>query len=412
MKKASIVSIGNELLNGQTIDTNCAYLSDKLLGIGVPVESFYTVGDSVESIVRSLKLASEDADLILVTGGLGPTDDDVTRKGLAEFLGVELEFHNELLEKIKSYFTDRSLRMSDTNKVQAYLPAGTDALSNNLGTAPGVVAMTGSKRIFVMPGVPSEMKAMFEESVSGELEKFSSRQAITTRKLKCFGTGESKIAEMLGSLMQRNRNPLINCTVHKGVITLHVIATAGDKSQAEQMAEKDVLMLKDKLGELVYGIGDETLAEVVGKQLAKQGKTVAAAESCTGGLLAKMLTDVSGSSRYFTYGWVTYSNEAKIRELGVYKDLISKYGVVSKQVVEAMAIGAKKNAGTDYAIGITGIAGPSGGSSEKPVGLVYICIASDNNVQSRSFIFSHGREFIRYLAAQTAINMLRLALSN
>ena len=247
MKKASIISIGNEVLSGQAIDTNAAYLSAELLSVGIPVVSSYTVGDDIDLIVRSLKLAGSDADLVLVTGGLGPTDDDLTRQGFAKFLGVELQLQNELLQKIQDFFADRNLQMSERNKIQAYIPAGAGALVNSVGTAPGIIAEIKGKLFTAMPGVPSEMKQMFEESVLPELRKFTVGQAIVVRKLKCFGTGESNIATLLGDLMQRGRNPLINSTVKYGVITLHIIATAEHKDKpalsevegAQEMAEKD-----------------------------------------------------------------------------------------------------------------------------------------------------------------------------
>jgi nicotinamide-nucleotide amidase len=418
MRKASIISIGNEILSGQTVDTNASYLSGKLLSIGIPVVTFYTTGDDIDSIVRMLNLASGDADLVLVTGGLGPTDDDVTRQGLAKFLGSELQLQDKLLEKIQNIFAHRERPMPEKNKIQAYIPAGTKTIENNLGTAPGIRADSTSspraelkgKLIFVMPGVPSEMKQMFEESVFTELKRFAGKQAVFVLKLRCFGAGESVIAEKLGDLMQRGRNPLINCTVQYGVITLHIIATAEDKDKAQRMAEKCEKTLRNILGELIYGTGEQTLAEVVGAKLAQQKKTIAVAESCTGGTLAKLLTDIPGASRYFTYGWVTYSDIAKIKELGVEADLIERDGVVSYRVAEAMAQGARKRAGTDFAIGITGIAGPSGGNEQKPIGLVYISVDSDSGCETKRFIFAHNRDFIRLQAAQTALNMLRLKL--
>jgi nicotinamide-nucleotide amidase len=209
--------------------------------------------------------------------------------------------------------------------------------------------------------------------------------------------------------MQRGRNPLVNCTVQYGVITLHIIATAEGKDKAQQMAEKCEKTLRNALGELIYGTGEQTLAEVVGAKLAQQKKTIAIAESCTGGTLAKLLTDIPGASRYFTYGWVTYSNIAKIKELGVEADLIERDGAVSERVAKAMAQGARKRAGTDFAIGITGIAGPDGGSEQKPVGVVYISVDSNGGCETKRFVFAaHSRDFIRLQAAQTALNMLRL----
>ena len=410
MKKASIVSIGNEILIGQTIDTNAAYLGSKLLSIGIPVVGSYTVGDDIDLIVRALNLASSDADVVLTTGGLGPTDDDLSRQAFAKFLGTELQLQNELLQKIQNIFAKRNLQMPAKSKVQAYIPAGAKALANNLGTAPGILAQIKGKLLIAMPGVPSEMKQMFEESVVGELKRVATEQALVVRKLKCFGAGESDIAELLGSLCQRDRNPLINCTAKHGVITLFIIATAKDKIQTEQMAEKDEELLRNILGELIYGTGEQTLAEVAGQKLAQQKKTIAVAESCTGGTLAKLLTDIPGASRYFSHGWVTYSDSAKNSELCVPADLIKKRGAVSEQVAHAMAQGARKRAGTDFAIGITGIAGPKGGSAQKPVGLVYISVDSDSSCETKRFIMPGDRDFIRLRTAQTALNMLRLKL--
>ena len=410
MRKASIISIGNEILSGQIVDINASYLSGKLLSIGMPVVSFYTIGDDVDLIVRTINFAGDDADVVLMTGGLGPTDDDLTRQAFAKFLGVGLELQDELLEEIRSFFARRNLRMPEKAEIQAYIPVGAKSLSNKLGTARGIMAHKEGKLFAAMPGVPVEMNQMFEEGVLPKLKKLAVGQAVVMRKLKCFGAGESTIAELLGSLMQRGRNPLINCTSEYGLITLSIIATAKDKDNAQRMVEKDELLLTELLGELIYGRGEQTLADVIGEKFAQQGKTIAVAESCTGGCLAKLLTDIAGASRYFRYGWVTYSNNAKISELDVEPDLIEKYGSVSEQVAEAMAEGARKKAGTDFAVGITGIAGPSGGSEQKPVGLVYISIDSDTGCQTRRIDISGDRDFIRLRAAQIALNMLRLKL--
>ena len=410
MRRASIVSIGNEILTGQTVDTNAAYLCEKLFSIGIPVVSSYIVGDEVERIVRALKSASDDAEIVLATGGLGPTDDDLTRQGFARFLGSELQLQDELLQKMQKFFGRRNLQMSEKNKVQAYLPSGTEAVVNELGTAPGIMAERCDKLIFAMPGVPSEMKKMFEESVLPKLKNFTAEQFIVVQKLRCFGTGESNIAEMLGNLMARDRNPLINCTASRGIITLHIVATAGDNAKAKKMVEKEEKMLRERLGDLVYGVGEQTLAEVVGRKLAQKKKTIATAESCTGGVLAKLLTDIPGASEYFTHGWITYSNAAKISELGVQAELIDKYGAVSEQAACAMAGGARKKAGTDFAIGITGIAGPTGATEHKPVGLVYICVESDSASETRRFVFPQNRDSIRLRAAKTALNMIRLKM--
>lgn len=411
MKKASIVSIGNELLNGQTVNTNATYLSSELLVYGIPVVSTYTIGDDIDSIVRAFNLAIADADIVLVTGGLGPTDDDLTRQAFARFLGSELRLHTELLNKLENFFNKRCLEMPEKNKIQAYIPDGAKPLVNNFGTAPGIMTEVNGKLIFALPGVPREMKQMFTESILPELQKFTVEQAVVVRKLRCFGAGESTIAELLGSICQRGRNPLVNCTVAYGIITLHIIAYSEDDDTARRMAEKEEETIRNILGDLIYGTQEQTLAEVVGEQLIRQKKTVSVAESCTAGLVAKLLTDVPGSSRYFTHGWITYSNIAKTGELGVAAEVIEKYGAVSEQVSKAMASCARKKAQSDYAIGITGIAGPDGGTEQKPVGLVYISVDSDNGCDTKYCYFSHDRRSVRLRAAQTALNMLRLKLT-
>jgi len=305
MKKASIISVGNELLNGRTVDTNTVYLSGKLLSMGIPTVKSYTVGDDIDLIVEVLGQASKGADIIIVTGGLGPTDDDLTRAGLARFMGAELEYRAELMNLISDFFVRRDLSMSEKNRIQAYLPLGAKALVNNVGTAPGIMAEHEGKLFFCLPGVPIEMERMFEESAADKLTELGEGQVVVTRRVKCFGTGESTIAQMLGNLMERGRNPLINCTVSGGVITLHVVATAAEKSVAEAMVETKVTGICEILGDFVYSRDDETLGEVVGRKLRERGKKIAVAESCTGGLLSKLLTDVAGSSDYFICGWIT-----------------------------------------------------------------------------------------------------------
>ena len=299
--------------------------------------------------------------------------------------------------------------MPEKNRTQAYIPAGAKSLEN-IGTAPGILAEHKGKLYIALPGVPMEMERMFA-AVLPELKEFISSQAVVVRRLRCFGAGESTIAEMLGDMMQRGRNPLINCTASEGIITLHIIATLHEQNQALQLADKDEKKLRSLLGELVYGVEEQTLAEVVGEKLAQQNKTIAIAESCTGGWLAKLITDIPGASRYFTYGWITYSNNAKISELDVPAELIEKYGAVSEQVAEAMAKGARSKAGTDFAIGITGIAGPTGSTEQKPTGLVYISVDSDGGCETRHCRFIQKRQFTRLRAAQTALNMIRLRLN-
>ncbi len=409
-KKASILSIGNELLSGRTVDANAAYIAGRLRTIGVPVVSVYGVADEEPAIRRMLGLAMSEADIVVATGGLGPTDDDLTRQAIADFLGVDLVLHEELLGGLQQFFERRGVEMPARNASQAYIPRGAAAMENPVGTAPGIRAQIDGKLLYALPGVPKEMEGMFEAVVLPELRQFAKGQAFAVRRLRCFGAGESRIAELIGEAMRRGRSSLVNCTTHAGVITLEIVAAAAEQGRAEEMAAGEEQSLRALLGNLVYGTGDQTLAEIVGENLARRGMTIAVAESCTGGLLAKLITDVPGSSRYFTCGWVTYGNEAKSRELEVPPETIDKYGAVSEQVAQAMAQGARRRAGADYAIGITGIAGPGGGTELKPVGLVYISVGSHNSTEISRHVFAFDRGSVRLRAAQTALNMLRLKL--
>jgi nicotinamide-nucleotide amidase len=408
---AFLLSIGNELLSGLTVDTNAAWISGQLAELGIPTIGVLTVPDEIADTVEALRLAISKADIVIVTGGLGPTDDDLTRQSLAQYLGVELQFHPELFESIAAFFRRRKFTMVEKNRIQAYLPAGTEAIPNSTGTAPGMFACKGKVRIFCLPGVPSEMKVMFTDFLGPRLAEFTDRQVIVSRRLKCFGTGESMIAEKLGDRMLRGRNPLINCTVSDAVITLHVVATASDRPSAEAMIQKDQTALCEILGNWVYGRDDQTLAEVVGARLAQSNKTIAVAESCTGGLIGKMLTDVPGSSRYFAYGWVTYGNQAKHSELGVDSALLAQYGAVSEPVVRAMAEGARQRSGADVAVAVTGIAGPEGGTEQKPVGLVYVGLATPDQTIVQKCQFPQSSAMIRNRAALTALNLVRLQMN-
>ena len=409
MNNTSIITIGNEILIGHTVNTNAAYLAERLLSIGIPVVSEHTVGDCVGRIVQAFRLAADEADLILVTGGLGPTEDDLTRQALAQFLKVDLQFDEGLFREIEERFKKRGIVMSSNNKMQAFMPAGTTALENKIGTAAGIKASWQGKLFFVMPGVPYEMRLMFEDSVLPEIGKLADKKAgraVAIKKLNCFGAGESQIAEMLSDVGARDRNPQINYTVNFGIVTVHITAEAESIKEATKMAKADEQLIRKRLGSLVFSTGEQGLAEVVGRLLAERKKTLATAESCTGGLLAGLITDIAGASRYFTHGWITYSNKAKMSELDVPAELIGKYGAVSEEVASAMAKGARKRAGTDYTIAITGIAGPGGGTEQKPVGLVYISVEG-GGIETKRFVFAGDRNSIRIRAANTALNMLR-----
>ncbi|MFI4910487.1 MAG: competence/damage-inducible protein A [Sedimentisphaeraceae bacterium JB056] len=407
MTRISIINIGNELLSGQCVDTNSAWLGLKLAENGLEVADKFAVGDEIADIMDCLRLAAKKSNIILITGGLGPTDDDLTREAIAKFFGVELEFSQPLFEQMSSYFTNRGIAMADKNRVQAYLPAGAKPLINTCGTAPGVNASDEKVHIYAMPGVPSEMKAMFTGGVLPELKEIAGSATTVCKKLKCIGIGESSLAEKIGDMMLRGRNPLINCTVSNSVITLYVVAKAGSKELAQQMVDAAVLELRAVIGQYIFGEDDQELAEVIGNMLVAEGATMATAESCTGGMIAKMLTDIPGSSRFFGYGWVTYANEAKMSQLGVSKELLDKQGAVCEDVVRQMVKGALVNSGSDYAIAVSGIAGPTGGTEDKPVGLVYIGAGSKEKCVVEKKVYLNGRDIFRIRTSTAALDLLR-----
>ncbi len=402
-RSAGIIAIGNELLSGHTVDTNTAYLGRELLLADAQVTRHWTVPDELDAIAEALTLGTQSCDVILVTGGLGPTDDDITRQALAEFLGVDLELHEDLLVQLRQFFDARGYPMPERNEIQAYLPVGCDVLPNEMGTAPGIRATCEGVPVYVLPGVPKEMKAMFQAVVRPELLALSGHK-IVVKKLKCFGVGESALVSKLGRKMRRGRNPLINCTVDFGVITLHVIGSGATLQEAHALVEQDESYIRRTLGDLVYGESDDTFAHVIGRVLHQSKGTLAVAESCTGGLLAKMITDVPGSSGFFRQGWVTYCNESKMQQLGVSKKLLNRFGAVSEPVAEAMALGALEKSGAQHAISVTGIAGPTGGTESKPVGLVFIGTASEQGCHVKKYLLTRDRASIRLRAAQSALH--------
>ncbi len=411
MNKISIVSVGNELLNGECVDTNRAWLGKELSCAGFCVVSGFTVADEIDEIKDTIKGAAIDADVVIVTGGLGPTDDDLTRAAIAKFLGVDLEYRSDLYAQIESYFSRRKYKMTEKNKVQAYIPRSAEPLLNPVGTAPGFFATKDDVLIAAMPGVPSEMKEMFANKLLPILIDRSSGDVFVSKRVKCYGIGESNLNEKLGDLLKRGQNPLVNCTVNDSIITLHVIAHAEDSKLAHKMVSKKISEIEASIGEFIFGFDDDTLVSVLARELTERGQTIATAESCTGGLIAKMLTDVPGASEYFNCGFVTYSNNAKESLLGIDGELIAQKGAVSREVAMAMANGALHKSGSDIAIAVTGIAGPTGGSPDKPLGLVFISVATKSKVIVEEYNFAHSRSVFRARTALKAIDMARKVFS-
>jgi len=405
--KAEIIIIGDEILYGQTIDTNSAFIAEKLGELGVEVNYKTAVGDEVKKIVEAVHLAQRRVDLTITTGGLGPTSDDLTVKAIAKAFKRTLIFHPEILKKIEARFKTRGIEMPKINQNQALIPQGAKTLENPLGSAPGILIEEDKKIFIALPGVPKEMKAMLEQEVIPRLKTKIGKTKIVHRKIRTTGIIESKLYEKIKDLLK----DLIEIKVaflpgYQGVdlrLTANLKTSSKSKDALTQLEEK----IKERIGEFIYGYDEQTLEEMVGKILKEKGKTLSVAESCTGGLVAAKITNISGSSDYFERGVVSYSNQAKMEILGVPRDLLEKYGAVSPEMALAMAQGVRRISKTDLGLSVTGIAGPTGGTKEKPVGLIYIGLADAQKSWVEKFLFGQDRMINRERAAQAALNMVR-----
>jgi len=405
--KIEIIAVGSELLTPYLQDTNSLYLAQQLEDSGLEVSFKTTVGDDWENLFCAIKKSLSRSHLIFATGGLGPTQDDKTREVFAEVLGQKLIFHKELLDKIKERFKRRGLSMPAVNKKQSYIIEGAEILENKNGTAPGMWLDTGQQIIILLPGPPHELKPMFEESISSRLKKLSNIQ-VFRKVIKTASLTESQIETLISDLYPESPKVKIATLAYPGQIEIHLIAQSEkSKNQAEKRVNKIEKKILERLKNNVFSTFREELEEVVGKLLRFKNKTLAVAESCTGGLLSNRLTNVPGSSDYFLQGVVAYTNQVKIDILGVPSSLLQKHGAVSFQTAEAMALGIKKKSGADYGLGITGIAGPGGGSLKKPVGLVYIALIWENNMEISKNIFIGNRKNIKFQSSQKALDMLR-----
>ncbi|MGH8003721.1 MAG: competence/damage-inducible protein A [Limisphaerales bacterium] len=409
--KAEIITVGNELLSGATLDTNSAYLAERLSQFGVVVTRRATVPDAVEPIAEAIEEAWRRVAFIVTTGGLGPTNDDVTKKALARALGKPLVLHEEILKKVEERFRQRGEKMPLVNQNQALLPSGAKWLANNYGTAPGILIEEREKRLIALPGVPREMKGIFEEEVIFYLQRlFGSSTAVVRRRLRTTGIAESALYEKIRRVIPEGEGLHFAFLPSYFGVDLRLEISEREKEEAEKLLEEKLAKIRPFLGDYLYAEGEVTMEEVVGQLLLSAKKKLAAAESCTGGLVAKRLTDVPGSSDYFERGVVTYSNTAKHELLGVPQKLFKTVGAVSPEVAERMAKGVRQLARVDIGIGVTGIAGPGGGSAEKPVGLTHIALADRKKSWVKKFIFSGDREINRLRGSQAALNMVRLYL--
>jgi nicotinamide-nucleotide amidase len=421
--KAFILSIGDELALGQTIDTNSAWMSQQLASIGCDVAGHMTVSDDKIAIRDAMTYLVGLCDVLIVSGGIGPTDDDLTRFALADAMGVELYLDEGWAKEVEGFFTRIGRVMPKQNQVQAMMPVGATSIFNTCGTAAGIRAKLKGKDVFVTPGVPKEMKAMFDRDIKPFVKTFAGGAAIVSSTLHTFGQGESTIAEKLGDLMNRSRNPSVGTTVSGGIVSLRVNSRFESVERATEELRKTEQQCEALLGDLIFGKEDQTLPMAIASLLT-QGRekplTVATAESCTGGLIAKMLTDLSGSSSYYMGGFVTYSNKSKYERLGVNMEMLNVYGAVSEQVVLQMARSARRLMSTTYGISVSGVAGPTGGSPTKPVGTVCIGLAylepgggkTEDHVFSmaRTFQLPGDRDMIRDRSAKMALTLLRFHL--
>ena len=410
---AEIISVGTELLLGHTVNTDASFVARELSPAGINLLYACTVGDNPERLRTAVQTALSRSDAVITTGGLGPTGDDLTKETVASCAGKRLVMNRESMAHIEHYFAGRAL--GETQKKQAMLPEGCTAFQNRCGTAPGCGFRTENGKLVVMlPGPPSEMIPMLKHDAVPFLMQGRTDASIVSRMVRVFGLGEGYVAEQIRDLCE-NANPTCATYAGNGEMFVRVTARAENQEKAAALCAPVVDGLKKRLGEFCYGVDVGSLEEAVVSLLSERGLTVATAESCTGGLLAKRITDIPGSSSVFHMGAVTYANEVKTQLLGVPKEILDRYGAVSPQVAKRMAAGIHDRSGADFGIGITGLAGPGGGTPEKPVGLVYLALSDGKDVwvrEMRRTTTGKGRGYIRYLAASNALDMIRRRVLN
>jgi nicotinamide-nucleotide amidase len=407
MLSAEIIAIGSELLTPDKTDTNSLWLTAKLNEIGIEVKLKTVVGDDETRLEETIKDALRRSDIVISTGGLGPTEDDITRKISARAVGRELVFKDELVLDLIDRFRRWGREMPEINKRQAYIIDGAKVLPNPNGSAVGMLLEIENKFFIILPGPPRENQPMFLDFILPKLREQAGEIFVKRRILRVAGMGESAVDELIAPVYTEYTNPQTTILFNRSEIEIHLTAQCETESEADQLLEEVAAKIAEKLGNAVFAMNGETMEEIIGKLLTENEKTLSIAESCTGGLIAERLTEISGSSRYFIEGAVAYANEAKIRTLNVSPELIDKYGAVSAEVAEAMAKGMRERAQTDYAVSVTGIAGPTGGSEEKPVGLVFIGFSSEKETKSIRIVLPGDRYFIRWRASQAALDLLR-----
>lgn len=411
---AEILCVGTELLLGDIVNTNAAFLARELASLGIGCYYQSVVGDNPGRLRESLELALSRADIVITTGGLGPTYDDLTKETVAGLFGLEMRLHEPSLEKMRKFFRRIGREMTHNNEKQAMMPEGAEVFENDRGTAPGLAVEGGGRRVILMPGPPSEMTAMFENQVRPYLAKLSD-SVLVSHGIHLFGIGESAVEDRLHDEMTSRTNPTVAPYAKEGEVLLRVTASAKTAEEAEEMIRPVVDEISGIFPEYVYGVDVGNLQTALARALKEKNMTIATAESCTGGLISARLTEIPGASEVFGCGVCAYSNETKTKLLGVSGETLAKRGAVSRECALEMARGIKVLAGADIGVSVTGIAGPDGGTEEKPVGLVYVAVCGPCGEECRKLELSRGytgdRAIIRNMAAMHAMNLaLRLTL--
>ncbi|MGD9140131.1 MAG: competence/damage-inducible protein A [bacterium] len=408
--KAHIITVGDEIVSGFVLDTNSVYLAGKLAEAGITVGRKTSVRDHVEEIAAEIDAALAGSDMVFLTGGLGPTHDDCTKKAVCESFGIELVESEDILGRVRQRYESRGVEMPEASRSLAMVPAGAELLPNPLGSAVGLKLTREGRPLYVLPGVPGEMKAIFEGSIETGLLSLDGRASIKTKVLRTTGLTESAIAELLSPVSGDLEVSLAYLPRPTGIVLR--LTAMGDTDAAAGMAlGRATAVIRTVLGRRLYSEDGEDLHFVVGDMLIEAGRTISVAESCTGGLIGHLLTEVPGVSSRFMEGITAYSNQAKIRDLDVNREIIESFGAVSEQVARAMAVGVRRRASTDIGLSTTGIAGPTGGTADKPVGLVYTGIAHEEGVEVTRNVFAGPRGVIKVRAATHALDLVRMYLS-
>ncbi len=409
-RTVEILTIGDEVLTGHTVDTNASWLATELTGAGLTILYQSSVGDDIDTMEQAIRLAMKRTDIVIATGGLGPTDDDLTKRAIVKVFKRNLIFHEDVLESLKSRYAARGIEMPAINQNQALLPQGATFFPNKLGSAVGICIVDHDHHFIALPGVPKEMKQIVTDEVIPYLKNLGSDQAISVVKLRTTGIIESKLAEMIAPELKLESGVRLAYLPSYSGVDLRIIAASATQQDADAKAARLASTLERVCDKYLYGRNDDSLEGVIGELLVKRRAKLAVAESCTGGQLGMTITSVAGSSDYFLGGVLAYDNRVKISQLGVAEEILRQHGAVSEECAKAMATGAKKLLNADYALAVTGVAGPGGGTPEKPVGLTWIGIATPGGVSARSFRFSSDRQVNRTRAVYSALEMLRREL--